>query len=272
MFEKYREYGEKFAWNLGSAVVYSAPSILHNAWVNAGSLANLVSPWVEVFNNGFDPRGNLFKKIEVSLNEFIKIAKGDEFKEHKAKCAGLAGIEQDILDNLFTCFQSVATYKGDIKFYNFISCSGMNYSNFYSESKELYAFSACALGEVKTSIAKAKKIYLQIREEMKDFSELLNNYKNNYVKAHLQNSALISSCAHNIGESVELANQKANCFISMMELKTGIAQKMQTFIKCDNLNEYNAVDEFHNTLSLVQCVSDKMVYAGEVAQDGVTVS
>ena len=259
MLQRVREYTTKII----GVMINNSPAVIYHAAQDAGGYTNLAynifEPIIKKINNSKTPLAILIKEIEENLVTLLQSNNLESINSLETKCANETKIDNETVIKLFGCVADLVKVSEDNKVQNLITCTGINPLNFITIMDDFSALSKCVAKEVKTTATAARKVFAQIKGEVKDFAEAVDKYKvDHYVKVHLQNNQLIASCAHNTGDSPEIAYKKMGCFIEMLEMNSGIAQRVQYLIKCDNLNALNAADELHNSLMLAQCISDKM--------------
>jgi|GEM_PF-5964129 len=227
---------------------------------------------------------NVFAEIQAVAAEIKKNGGAKELllkrvEQEKVKCAEKAKMPVADVDKLLKCILDIP--ESDDNFVNtmqdFASCAGINFLNFNTEAKEMSALATCISRDFKAAAKQAQAVVSHISKNINldDFSKIISkieksHYLDKSLKPKLEHA--IETCAHNIGEDVEGAHKKMQCVSDMAYAKGGMVQKIQAFVKCDNITmDAHGVDEMHNMLAFVSCIPGAMedqFKVVEVAFDG----
>lgn len=204
-------------------------------------------------------------KIEDFATKVTKEGGAKDFIKHAAQkdidsCAASVGMSKDEPEKLLTCAIAIPSTAGDltVKGQAFANCYGINYLNFVEESKDIISFTQCMSIKIETSVQKIKEIVAKLSKEadVAHFPEFIAEIKKNgkfsaASKELLNKSA--DTCAHHLSGNLADAERTAICFKDMLNVNGG-AEKLQSYVTCNNVTIDNAVNTIHNTISFVQCI------------------
>jgi hypothetical protein len=255
---------------VGVQTIVSASSmhVIHQELKEYGGLKNIVYQILDKLSSLLG-KNNPLSEIQGFVDEIEKNGGAKQFFnkkiEHKKKhCADKAKMTVEEVDNLVKCMITSIKSEGDLikKGENFAECTGINIFNMANEFKEMSTLTQCFIKDLQATTKKARATVAHLTKEinLNQLSETIAKIeKDGLLKASIQKEikSTIEVCAHNIGGDLEEAQDKIICFEQMSESK-GAMQKIQSFVRCNNITIDDVVDEVQNTVALVQCVGQEM--------------
>ncbi len=206
--------------------------------------------------------------LQMENNGGLKLALQNETKTEIERCAHNIGGNSTEAEILLNCAINMPQARISHKIAVFTKCADIDtMAEAVSVIHDTAALSRCMAKDAESeAVDTAKNIKRISHDDLNILAKAFRQIDTNAVLKDVFQKGMqteIEKCADVTGENPARAEELLGCIINAPQ--SGISKKVTAFIKCADINPFNAVDTVQNTVALAQCIGENMQQTSDLS-------